>query len=94
MTIRSAAPADAPALLAIYAPYVAETAVSFEYDVPTEAEFARRMEGILARYPYLVLSEGDEMLGYAYAGPFKGRASSRAWYSSRPWRTRCGKGTS
>ena len=75
MTIRSAAPADAPALRAIYAPYVAETAVSFEYDVPTEAEFARRMEGILARYPYLVLSEGDEMLGYAYAGPFKCRAA-------------------
>ena len=75
MTIRSATPADVPALLAIYAPYVEKTAVSFEYDVPSEAEFARRMAGILARYPYLALAEGDEILGYAYTGPFKGRAA-------------------
>ena len=49
--IRSAAPADAPALLAIYAPYVAHTAITFEYDVPAEAEFARRIAETLKRYP-------------------------------------------
>ena len=55
--IRSAAPADAPALLAIYAPYVAHTAITFEYDVPAEAEFARRIAETLKRYPYLVAEE-------------------------------------
>lgn len=55
--IRSATPADAPALLAIYAPYVAHTAITFEYDVPAEAEFARRIAETLKRYPYLVAEE-------------------------------------
>ena len=41
--IRSAAPADAPALLAIYAPYVAHTAITFEYDVPSTEEFTSRI---------------------------------------------------
>ena len=45
--IRPAVPADAPALLAIYAPYVAQTAITFEYDVPTETEFASPMSGSL-----------------------------------------------
>ena len=43
ITIRTAVEADAPALLAIYAPYVRETAITFEYEVPTEAEFAARI---------------------------------------------------
>lgn len=75
MIIRSAAPGDARALLSIYAPYVTDTAVSFEYDVPTEAEFAERIARTLLKYPYLVLEEAGEIQGYAYAGPFKGRAA-------------------
>ena len=78
MRIRSAAPEDAEALLAIYAPYVTDTAVTFEYETPTEAEFARRIETILEAYPYLVLEDGRSILGYAYAGPFKARAAY-AW---------------
>ena len=38
MNIRSATLKDAPALVKIYAPYVEQTAVTFEYDVPDEAE--------------------------------------------------------
>lgn len=54
--IRLATPDDAPALLAIYAPYVAQTAITFEYDVPTEAEFCGRIESTLAAgRPYLVI---------------------------------------
>ena len=49
--IRPAVPADAPALLAIYAPYVAQTAITFEYDVPTETEFACRIADTLKKYP-------------------------------------------
>ena len=75
VTIRPAAPEDAPALLAIYAPYVRETAVTFEYEVPTPEEFAGRIRRTLERYPYLTAQCGGEVLGYACAGPFKERAA-------------------
>ncbi len=71
--IRVAAPADAAALLDIYGPYILETAVTFEYDVPTEAEFAGRIAHTLERYPWLVLEADGQPEGYAYAGTFIGR---------------------
>ena len=74
-TLRPARMADAPALLGIYAPYVTDTAVTYEYDVPSEAEFARRMEAVMAKYPYLVAERNGEILGYAYAGTFRTRAA-------------------
>ena len=75
MTIRCAAPGDAAALLEIYRPYVENTAVSFEYDTPSELEFARRIAHTLESYPYLVLEDGGAVRGYAYAGPLKARAA-------------------
>ena len=68
-------PDDAPALLAVYSYYVSETAVSFEYDVPTEEAFAGRIAGVLAAsYPYLKAVANDgRILGFAYAHPFVGR---------------------
>ena len=77
MNIRSAVPEDAPRLLDIYAYYVEHTAISFEYDVPSPAEFQRRIEKTLEKYPYLVLEEEGRLLGYAYAGVFKDRAAYR-----------------
>lgn len=76
MTIRDARRSDVPAMLAIYAPFVEHTAVSFEYDVPTEAEFARRLEEHQAAFPWLVCEENGRAMGYAYAG----RAFERAAY--------------
>ena len=73
--IRPAVPEDAERLLEIYAPYVEETAITFEYDVPTREEFKGRIERIRARYPYLVIERGGVILGYAYAGVFKDRAA-------------------
>ena len=73
--IRPAALEDVPALLDIYAPYVRETAVSFEYQVPSPEDFAGHVRRTLARYPYLVAQEGSAILGYAYAGPFAARAA-------------------
>ena len=75
MMIRAAAPADASALLAIYAPYVKKTAITFEYDVPTEEEFRGRISRTLQRYPYLAAEQNGEILGYAYTGPFGERAA-------------------
>ena len=75
MKIRSASPDDAKRLLEIYAYYVAETAVSFEIDIPSEQEFRGRIENTLRKYPYLVLEEDGVTQGYAYAGVFKGRTA-------------------
>lgn len=71
--IRVATEADAEALLRIYAPYVRETAITFEYEVPSEEEFRTRIRNILKRYPYLVAEQGGRVAGYAYAGPFHAR---------------------
>ena len=72
-TLRMARPEDAAALLAVYAPYVEETAVSFEYDVPSVAEFAARIARTLEKYPYLSAWVDGEAAGYAYASPFHSR---------------------
>ena len=71
--IRTASAADAPALLKIYRPYVENTAITFEYDVPSTEEFASRIQHTLRKYPYLVAEEKVTLLGYAYAGPFHER---------------------
>lgn len=68
---RIATPDDAPALLAIYAPYVENTAISFEYVVPSVEEFRSRIEGVRKSYPYLVAEAADgSLLGYAYTHTF------------------------
>lgn len=74
-TIRLATPQDAEELLAIYAPYVRETTITFEYEVPTLPEFRRRVETTLACYPWLVLEREGKALGYAYAGRYQSRAA-------------------
>ena len=73
LTLRSACVEDAPVLLGIYAPYVTDTAVSFEYDVPTVEEFQRRIETTLVKYPYIVAVLDGEIVGYCYASGFHTR---------------------
>ena len=75
MNIRSATPDDAAAILGIYAYYVENTAISFEYDVPSVEEFRERIANISKRYPYLVHEDDGVIKGYAYAGVFKDRAA-------------------
>lgn len=66
---------DARELLEIYAPYVKNTAVSFEYEVPTLKEFEARIRNISEKFPYIkaVQKETGKILGYAYATTFKDR---------------------
>ena len=59
-TFRVARPEDAEALLAIYAPYVEETAITFEYEVPSVEAFRARIAHTLATYPYIVAVEEQE----------------------------------
>lgn len=75
ITIRTASVKDAEALLAIYAPYIEQTAVTYEYEVPTAEEFAARIMHTLEKYPYLAAEAGGEIVGYAYAGPLHERAA-------------------
>ena len=49
------------------------TAITFEYEVPTVEEFRSRIRRTLSRYPYLVAEQAGRIVGYAYAGPFKER---------------------
>lgn len=73
--IRSARKEDASRLLEIYAPYVVETAITFEYEIPSLAEFEKRIETTKETYPYLVIEENSVVQGYAYASPLKERAA-------------------
>ena len=70
MKIRVATPEDAARLLEIYTPYVTDTAISFEYVVPTVEEFRNRIKNTLTTYPYLVAEVDGVIAGYAYAGAF------------------------
>ncbi len=73
--IRIATTEDAKNLLAIYEPYVRNTAITFEYDVPSITEFTDRIQHTLKKYPYILLEENGQILGYAYASPFKERSA-------------------
>ncbi len=75
LTIRTASPDDAESLLEIYAPYVTDSAITFEYTVPTVSDFRERIYHILSRYPYLVAEEDSRPVGYAYASAFHSRAA-------------------
>jgi L-amino acid N-acyltransferase YncA len=72
--VREATAADAAACAAIYAPYVTDTAVSFETEPPGPDEMAAR---IAAAHEWLVLEDGGRVVGYAYAGRFAPRAAYR-----------------
>lgn len=74
-TVQMATEADAQELLAIYEPYVRETAITFEYEVPSLEEFRTRIRRTLEKYPYLVAVWEGKIAGYAYASPFKARAA-------------------
>ena len=78
MRIRGATPEDAAAIAAIYAPYVAGSAVSFEVTPPDEAEMRQRIEAGSGLYPwFLAEDESGRVIGYAYATPFRPRPAYR-----------------
>lgn len=71
--VRKATVYDAEQILGIYEPYVINTAITFEYDVPSLEEFRDRIENILKKYPYLVAVKNGDIIGYAYADQFHSR---------------------
>lgn len=75
MQIRPAAPADAPAVAAIYAHYVRETAITFATHAPTAEDYVARMAD--DRYPFLVAEAAGEVVGFAYASAFREKEAYR-----------------
>ncbi|WP_125763387.1 GNAT family N-acetyltransferase [Companilactobacillus hulinensis] len=71
--IRPVTEEDAQVLLGIYAPYVLDTAITFEYEVPTIEEFVSRIKSISKKYPYLVAEDAGKVVGYAYADTYNSR---------------------
>ena len=78
MTIRIAEAQDAEAIQAIYAPIVAETAISFEIEPPTVAQMRERIIETLRHFPWLVsLDAQGAVNGYVYACTHGERAAYR-----------------
>jgi phosphinothricin acetyltransferase len=76
--VRPASARDAGACLAIYRPYVQNTAISWEIDVPTADEMAARIGGLRATHDWLVLERDDQIIGFAYGQPLK-RLAAFQW---------------
>ena len=74
MVIRDATDADGPDCAALYAPYVLDTAITFEEDPPTGDQMAER---IRAAHDWLILEEGGRVVGFAYGARFAPRAAYR-----------------
>lgn len=78
MLIRTADPVrDAADCAAIYAPFVAGTAVSFEEDPPSAEAFAGRIATYSRTHPYLVAEADGRAVGFAYSSPHRERIGYR-----------------
>jgi phosphinothricin acetyltransferase len=75
VTVRMASPDDADALLAIYAPIVRSSAITFEYEPPSAAEFGERVRTVSARWPWLVAERDGRVVAYAYGTTWRARAA-------------------
>jgi L-amino acid N-acyltransferase YncA len=75
--VRAAGAADAAACADIYAPYVRDTAITFELDAPSAEQMASRIVSAANTHAWLVAARGGRVIGYAYAGPYKERAAYR-----------------
>ncbi|WP_151524503.1 GNAT family N-acetyltransferase [Serinicoccus kebangsaanensis] len=73
VTIRDGTARDGAACAAIYAPFVRETAVTFETDPPPGEELARRIAAAQQQHAWLVAERGGALLGYAYGGAYRPR---------------------
>lgn len=75
MGIRFLKKEDCDQVLEIYAPYILETAISFETEVPSLEEFQDRCLAVASQYPWLVYEEDGKILGYAYGSSHRSRCA-------------------
>ncbi len=74
ISIRLASTADAKAILYVYAPFIQNTSLTFELEVPSQQKFAERIKTYLQKWPWLVCEINGEVAGYAYASNYRERA--------------------
>ncbi len=75
--LRFARESDLERILEIYAPFVEQTAISFEIDVPSFDDFRKRFWEISQKYPWLVFEIENQVVGYAYGSPHRPRSAYR-----------------
>jgi phosphinothricin acetyltransferase len=75
INIRLATEDDSAAMLAIYSEYIRNTAISFEYEVPSVSEFSNRIKNVTEKYPWLICEVNGECVGYAYASKHRERSA-------------------
>lgn len=73
LLVRPAETSDATGILEIYKPYVTDSTVTFEIEVPSLEEMERRITETRKSFPYLVAEQDHQIIGYAYAGKFRQR---------------------
>jgi L-amino acid N-acyltransferase YncA len=78
MQIRHADPAtDGAACAAVYAPFVADSVISFEYEAPSEEELSRRIARLSETHAFLVAEDDGSVVGFAYGSAHRERAAYR-----------------
>jgi L-amino acid N-acyltransferase YncA len=77
LTVRDASGRDAAPCAEIYAPYVTDSAISFEDEPPSPGEMARRIAAAVRTHAWLVLEDEGRVVGFAYGTPFRARAAYR-----------------
>jgi L-amino acid N-acyltransferase YncA len=96
LVVRDATAEDAAGCAAVYAPYVRDTAITFELEPPDARAFAERIAAARRRHAWLVLEDDGHIAGYAYGGTYKARAaydwSSEVSVYLEPGRRRTGAG--
>ncbi|PJI07480.1 MULTISPECIES: GNAT family N-acetyltransferase [Clostridium] len=75
MNIRFVKKEDSLEILKIYKPFIKNTAITFDYDVPSLDEFTKKVLNISEKYAYLVCEVDGKIAGYAYASTFNERAA-------------------
>ncbi len=95
VVIRPASTDDAAQITAIYNPYVLETTISFEEKPVSASEMVSRILAVQAEnLPWLVAEQAGQIIGYAYATPWRVRAAYRHSVETTVYltRTACGQG--
>ena len=75
--LRPVASTDAAAIADIYNHYIAHSVITFEEEAISREEMARRIAEVTRAFPWLVAEQAGEVIGYAYAGPWRPRSAYR-----------------